>query len=77
VRERGEGEVEGRYKEFGGPSTLLRYVPTAYFLLPLAKLLPLTNRPKKTKNGRAKDGRTKDTTYIFSSTLATDGQGSD
>jgi hypothetical protein len=38
------------------PSTLLKYVPTAYFLLPLAKLLPLTNGPKKDE-GRKDEGR--------------------
>jgi hypothetical protein len=41
-----EGRKKIRRKN-RGPSTLLKYVPTAYFLLPLAKLLPLTNGPKK------------------------------
>jgi hypothetical protein len=39
------------------------------FFLPLTKLLPLTNRPKKDE-GWKDEGY-----YIFSSTLATDGLG--
>jgi hypothetical protein len=66
VRERGRGKLEGRYEEkIGGPSTLTKYVPTtvptAYFLLPLAKLLPLTDRPKKDE-GWKDEGY-----YLFSS----------
>jgi hypothetical protein len=63
VRERGRGE--GRRKiqrKKGGPSTLLKYVATIYFLLPLAKLLPLTNGPKKKHNRWKNEG-----CYIFSS----------
>jgi hypothetical protein len=65
VRERGKGgKVEGRYEEKTEAPlySLLKYVPIAYFLPPLAKLLPLTIQtpPKKTK-----DGRTKDTVRIF------------
>jgi hypothetical protein len=57
----GERKVEGRYEgKNGGPSILLKYVATVYFLLPLAKLLPLTNGPKK----KRKDGRTKDTYFL-------------
>jgi hypothetical protein len=48
VLERGRGEGKRRiWRKNGGPTTRLTYVPTAYFLLPLAKLLPLTNGPKK------------------------------
>jgi hypothetical protein len=50
VQERGRGEGRRKIQRKNeGPSTgtLLKYVSTAYFLLPLAKLLHLTNGPKK------------------------------
>jgi hypothetical protein len=57
-----KGRRKMRYEEKnGGPSTLLKYVLTAYFLLPLAKLLPLTNGPKK----KTEDGRAKDISYFL------------
>jgi hypothetical protein len=59
VRERGKGEGRRKIKirrKNRGPSTLLKYVPPGYFLLPLAKLLPLTNGSQK---------KTKDTTYFL------------
>jgi hypothetical protein len=58
-------------KKNGCPYTILKYVPTAYFLLPVAKLLPLTNGPPKKDKGWKDEGY-----YIFSLTLATDGLGS-
>jgi hypothetical protein len=61
------GGGEGRRKilrKNGGSSTVLKYVATAYFLIPLAKLLPLTNGPRKDE-GLKDDGY-----YIFSFTLA-------
>jgi hypothetical protein len=60
----GKGKRKIRRKN-GGPFTLLKYVATAYFLIPLAKLPPLTNGPKKDEGY-----------YVFSSTLVTDGLGS-
>jgi hypothetical protein len=63
VRGTGRGKEEGRYEEKNGvPATLLKYVPTAYFLQPLANFLPLTNGPK---NRRKMQGRRKDTTYFL------------
>jgi hypothetical protein len=64
VWERGRGE--GRRKiqrKNGGPSTLLKYVATVYFLILYLwqNLLPLTNGPKK----KTEDGRTKDATYFL------------
>jgi hypothetical protein len=47
VKERGGGEGRRKIRRNNYYSTLLKYVPTSYFLLPLAKLLPLTNEPKK------------------------------
>jgi hypothetical protein len=47
-RERGGGEGRRKIRrKNGGPFTLLKYVATAYFLIPRAKLLPLTMGPKK------------------------------
>jgi hypothetical protein len=72
VRER--GKAEERYEEKKRRplySFEVLYVPTAYFLLPWAKLLPLTNGPKKKDEGWKDEGY-----YTFSSTLATDGLGS-
>jgi hypothetical protein len=57
-----------------GLSTLLKYIPTAHFLLPLVKLLPLTNGPKK--RPRMEGQRILHIFFVFSSTLATDGLGS-
>jgi hypothetical protein len=73
----GEGGGEGRRKirrKNGGPYALLKYVPTPYFLIPLVKLLLLTNGPKE-------DEGWKDegyfilvfSSYFFYSTLVTDG----
>jgi hypothetical protein len=54
VRERrGKGRRKIRRKN-EAPLTLLNYVPTAYFLLPWAKLLPLTNGPKKDEGWKDK-----------------------
>jgi hypothetical protein len=52
----------------------LKYIPTAYFLLPLEKLLLLTNGPKNRR--RMAGQRILCIFFVFSSTLATDGLGS-
>jgi hypothetical protein len=59
--------TEVETKKNGVPSILLKYVSTASFLHPLAKLLPLTNELKNDEgHGRSK--------YVFSSTFETDGR---
>jgi hypothetical protein len=58
----GRGRGRKIRRKNGSPSTLLKYVPTAYFLLPLAKLLPLINGPPQKDEGWKDEGY-----YIFSS----------